>query len=263
LEENELYDRSLIVVTADHGTSFVPGQPRRVPDNETVAGVAAVPLLVKEPSQRRGRIEDTSVQTVDVLPTISEVLDAPVPWDDIDGTSLLTGDRTPAPELRMGAGGRIIDLSAVERRKFKVVREKFVLFAAEGRSIDPFKIGPRGTEDLVGRALDELTVGPPFDAVARVENLDAYQDVDPDADALPAAYLRGRLETSEGSDPTLLAVTLGGEIVAVTRTELGGDFFQAMLNAGSFQDGPNELALFVVEDPESAPRLRPVTLASL
>lgn len=263
LQESELYDHSLIVVTADHGASFVPGQLRRAVTPQTLAGVAPVPLLIKEPSQRLGRIEDDSAQTIDVLPTIADALNSPVPWDDIDGRSLLLTGSRPPPDPLIWAGGSTIDLAFVETQKFEVVREKFALFAAEGRSIDPFEIGPQGTEALVGRSLGELTVGPPFDAVARVENLDAYQDVDPDADALPAAYLRGRLETSEGSDPTLLAVTLGGEIVAVTRTELGGDFFQAMLNADSFEDGPNELALFVVEDPESAPRLRPVTLESL
>ena len=51
LKEVGLYDRSLIVITADHGVSFVPGQPFRGICQEIYPETLSVPLLVKLPGQ--------------------------------------------------------------------------------------------------------------------------------------------------------------------------------------------------------------------
>ena len=52
LHETGLYDRALIVVVADHGAGFVPGESARKVTAENVADIARVPLIVKLPGQR-------------------------------------------------------------------------------------------------------------------------------------------------------------------------------------------------------------------
>ena len=52
-----LYDRALVVVTADHGVSFRAGQKRRPLSDANLQDIAYVPLFVKLPHQKRGRIE--------------------------------------------------------------------------------------------------------------------------------------------------------------------------------------------------------------
>ena len=49
LEAAGLYDRALIVVTADHGMSFRSDAPPRIVTDANVADIAAVPLFVKYP----------------------------------------------------------------------------------------------------------------------------------------------------------------------------------------------------------------------
>jgi arylsulfatase A-like enzyme len=71
-----LFDRALVVVTADHGVSFQAGDSRRNVDVKNIGEIAGVPLLIKAPGQRRGRIVDSAATTQDILPTIGSLLGA-------------------------------------------------------------------------------------------------------------------------------------------------------------------------------------------
>jgi hypothetical protein len=71
-----LFDRALVVVTADHGVSFQAGDSRRNVDTKNIGEIAGVPLLIKVPGQRRGRIVDSAATTQDILPTIGSLLGA-------------------------------------------------------------------------------------------------------------------------------------------------------------------------------------------
>ncbi len=85
LDETGIYDRALIVVVADHGAGFVPGQSARKVTADNVADIARVPLLVKLPGQTTPKVDLRTARTVDILPTIADVLGIQVPWK-LDGT---------------------------------------------------------------------------------------------------------------------------------------------------------------------------------
>lgn len=88
LQQNGLYDRCLLVVVADHGVSFVPNQPRRTQTSANTHQLRPVPLFIKAPGQTEGQTDDAPALTVDVLPTVCELLGTPLPWK-VDGQSLL------------------------------------------------------------------------------------------------------------------------------------------------------------------------------
>ena len=58
-----LFDRALVVVTADHGVSFQAGVSRRNVGAKNIGEIAGVPLLIKAPGQPRGRIVDSAATT--------------------------------------------------------------------------------------------------------------------------------------------------------------------------------------------------------
>ena len=59
LRRLRLYDKAMIVVTADHGISSEVGrESRRKTDRRNVDEVAPVPLFIKAPRQPRGRTDD-------------------------------------------------------------------------------------------------------------------------------------------------------------------------------------------------------------
>ena len=84
LEEVGIYDRALVVVMADHGISFRAGEPTRKATARTFQDILAVPLFIKAPGQREGRIDDRALEVVDILPIVAELLGTELPWA-VDG----------------------------------------------------------------------------------------------------------------------------------------------------------------------------------
>ena len=118
LHETGLYDRSLVVVVADHGVSFRPHGERRRVEEGNMEEIAFVPLFVKPPGQTDGAIVDDHARTIDILPTIADILGVEVPWKT-DGRSLLAGGGD-GPDVRVGtSSGDVVvgdDEELVERR---------------------------------------------------------------------------------------------------------------------------------------------------
>ena len=95
LRELDLYDSSLIIITSDHGEML--GEHGEIEHGYFIYESAIkVPLIIKLPGQREGRVVDDVAGLVDIPPTICAALglDAPA---DIQGRDL-----TP---LLQGAGG--------------------------------------------------------------------------------------------------------------------------------------------------------------
>ena len=84
-------------------------------------------------------------------------------------------------------------------------------------------------------------------------------NVDTEAAKLPV-HLRARLWGSDVSHPSLIAISLNGSIVAVTRTYEDEDAtrLQAMIPALSLIDGANTLELAVVSPSDSGWVVSPI-----
>ena len=87
LKGQGLYDRALIIVTADHGEEF--GDHKRYQHLQVYDECCRVPLMIKFPGGRfGGRRVKSLVQLTDLYPTVLDVLG--IPWGPtIDGKSLL------------------------------------------------------------------------------------------------------------------------------------------------------------------------------
>jgi hypothetical protein len=101
LKDENIYDTALIIVTADHGVSFHPLQHRR--SAELVANPAEiinVPLFVKLPGQRDAAVSDENVESIDIAPTLAEVLGFELPWVT-DGSSVFDERASSRPRKRV------------------------------------------------------------------------------------------------------------------------------------------------------------------
>lgn len=90
LKRTGMYDRALVVVVADHGVSFRPGQSLRDVSPDTIQNIAPVPLFIKQPGGRNRGTDLAAAQTTDVLPTILDSIGAKPPAG-VEGVSLLSG----------------------------------------------------------------------------------------------------------------------------------------------------------------------------
>lgn len=100
LERTGRLDQSIVIVTADHGDSFehgsyLHGGPR------LSHGLIHIPLLIHLPGQQQHASIHQSAEQVDLLPTILDLIGAPIPsW--ADGTSLrpaLDGKTLPERDI--------------------------------------------------------------------------------------------------------------------------------------------------------------------
>ena len=71
-----LWDKSLVMITADHGISFEPGLVQRATDFSNpgqVTDLYTIPMFIKMPFQKTGTVDDCAVTNLDLLPTLLAV----------------------------------------------------------------------------------------------------------------------------------------------------------------------------------------------
>ncbi len=258
LRATELYDRSLIVVTADHGASFWPGASRREATEENRADILVVPLLVKTPFQSQGMVSDRNVETVDILPTIADVLGSPLPWP-VDGRSMLDDSLPPRSEKTFidAAGHEIIGRVALEApldAAGATLERKLSLFGSQADPQALFHIGRY--RDLIGRPPAELPVAPGSGLEVALSDARILEDLDP-GDRYAPARIVGSLGPAAGNVLDL-AVAVNGRIRAVTETyvDLDGDLeLAAMVPEESFREGFNQVEIFEILSGDAGPHL--------
>ena len=157
LKRLDLYDRTLIVLTSDHGDAFYEHgfiAHSTVPYEELVR----VPLIVKLPGGRfAGRSVDEQVRLVDVMPTVLAAVGVDPPAE-IAGCNLLPLVR--GGELPAECGRAVIEIAedgaypiaAVRTDRFKYIHhqhrddELYDLFADPGERTDLLAAGEPPTE---------------------------------------------------------------------------------------------------------------------
>jgi hypothetical protein len=252
LEDAGLYERALIVLTADHGTAFLPGAPRRHFTERTAGAIMRVPLIVKYPPDWVGTplVSDRNVEVIDIAPTVAHVLGVKLPWKP-DGVSLVD------PEEPERAIKRMYYNSAKQLRTYgregpdlsELLQRKVEIF--EGAA-NPFRIPrPPRFGGLIGRPIGGMRIEDGPVRIELSEQASRFSQMDVRADPVPFD-VAGRIDPPalEGR-PAYIAVAVNGTIQAVTRTwdtEPGGWLATPPLTV--WRDGRNDLQAFVIEEHE-------------
>ena len=230
LKEEDLYEQSLIVLTADHGVSFEPGSGRRdaPPESNLDANILPVPLIIKAPLQAGGRKDLRNAEVVDILPTIAQLLARELPWE-VDGVSLL-GKAVRSEKRAVRENEKVtVYSSSLER----------VESALNSAWIRKDWSAPGG--ELIGRALTEFEPG--YDPELRISlnHGEFFQSVSPGDNFLPA-HANGEIDWPGHAGAGLVFV-LNGKIVALSSSYAdGGKWkFSAMLPESGFRTGNNDL----------------------
>ncbi len=114
LRETGWYDRSIIVITSDHGEEFQ--EHGRFLHESVHESVARIPLLIRLPGgEPRGSVEALA-ESVDIVPTILDALGLEIP-DRLQGESLLPILEGDEPQTEFA----IIQSTAMRSSKWKVM----------------------------------------------------------------------------------------------------------------------------------------------
>ncbi|HEX6713542.1 MAG TPA: sulfatase-like hydrolase/transferase [Thermoleophilaceae bacterium] len=258
LRQTGLYDKAVIVVTADHGITFrVKGSPaepyrlgqigwRRDMTTYNAHDVAFVPLFVKKPGQDSAAIDDGWVRTLDILPTLlTQARVKPMPRA-VAGREL--GERRGAPEelqvLTNRAGLLELDPATLARRRAATIAERAARFGT-GADVDRlFAIGPNA--ELVGRSVGSLRVLRRLNV--RLWGPRRFLDVDLNGRRVPSNVI-GWVD-QKVAPGRALAVALNGRIAAVGRSfkPIGGlgVEFSLLVPESAFRQGRNDVRVYAL-----------------
>jgi len=253
LKELGIYDRSLVIVTADHGVHFEQGVfDRRRAKPATLESIAPVPLFVKLPHQKQGEVDRAIIETTDIMPTIADVLgvDPPEPTDGASVFSRAVQHRDVVKVLpRDFSDWMRVDGDEFAARKQALIDAKVERFGDGREGADRiYAVGPNA--ELIGQSAESLTAAA-GDSSMTVELTDpgAYDDVDPEGAVVPV-WLTGTVSGADG-DRRDVAIAVNGTIAAVSNTfRLAGrdsDLIAAMLPPSALRAGRNEVQIYEVD----------------
>lgn len=256
LRRTGLYDRSMVVITADHGVSFHPGHEDRWIDGENAGDVELVPFFVKAPGQSQGAIVDKQLQSIDELPTIAQSLGVDIPWK-IDGkaaSSMRGSGRSAVVDFRhIGEIERHFSFATLVRQRRQTLRHKTEVFGS-GR-LNPRFYGLGRYRVLCGREVSSFEVEPAGATTATLDHASDYLAVDPSS-AYEPAMVSGQLAGDGASSVRSVAIAVNSRIDAVTPPDrFGSGSFRAMLPDWALDDGRNEVAFYSISGPPKKPQL--------
>ncbi len=238
LRRDGLWDRALIVVTADHGNAVIPHVPRRNPTHANLGQIAPVPLFIKAPGEGRPRVVDQRVCTTDILPTMARLLGIEYPWP-----------RYPCPPGRVTVADSPDGQSTLPFARVETLRDAYVARIARSFGTDSgwgpvLRFGPH--PELVGRPVGTLSASPPDDASASLDEAGNLRDVNPRAPVVLASLLRGGI--SDADPGVALAAAVNGRVAAVGRSYAAhGDVRYSLLVPPRFlRRGANRVELYRV-----------------
>ena len=244
LDRTGLYDRALVIVLADHGASFRAGLPRRGISRATFADIAPVPLFVKYPHERRGGADGRPARTIDVLPTIADVLGVRIPWR-VDGRSLLGRPAAPEDVVVEAKETRLrVPTIRVAVELEDAVDRKSAMFGEGRHSL--YRLGTHTR--LLGTVVPTDTARSETMHVA-IQSSQLFTDVRKDAHVVPARVAgivtQGRLDRR-----TELAIAVNGRVRALARwfQGAGGQLFRVLVPESSLRDGYNRIDVYSVHD---------------
>ena len=260
LEEIGIWDRALVVVTADHGIAFRAGERHRIADAGNFQDILPVPLFIKAPGQREGRIDDRAIEVVDIVPIVAELIGTGLPWA-VDGRSTRAPARREAARLYRWSDLEPVSFTGVAGAMAAAARRRDTLLGSGDWHPSLWRRGPWGA--LVGTEVDVSGVEGRAHVQVRLDEPCALADVDPASGFVPA-HITGEVTGARKDEaPTVLAIAINGRIEAVTQTwkaPVHGreGYWSAIVPEGALRKGKNTLEVLVVTQVGAQTRLAPV-----
>ena len=248
LKKDGLYNDALIVVTADHGISFRSNDYLRIMGDSNLGDLMYVPLFIKTPNQDHGEIDDRRISTVDVLPTIADVLGIELPWS-ADGISALkknTPERSQIFFLDRGRYEVKVSPNSSLTSRNATLAWKLNLFGSGRKNSGLFRVGPH--KELILQPLSRLDVDE-GNLMVELDRAVFYENVDLNA-KFSDSQIGGRICLNSNDSVTFnLAISVNGIIRATTKTlpsKRGSAEWSAMVPETAFQPGKNEIEVFII-----------------
>ena len=267
LKRLDLYDASLLVITADHGASFTANLTRRRLQRVSAAEILPVPLFIKTPYQDRGVVDRRPIQTIDVLPTVADLLDLQIPWE-MDGLSAVDSDWPIERPIRA-----VTALHRKWRQHEFSLEELETRYDLLRRRLDLYGSGYGREFWALGRFAGLIGDRPKKRDIKSAEWLAATLNIPTEALSLEAdsnsgpAFLQGEIRSTRTLETECyLAIGVNGVIRAVVPVDRlhaskRRRTWSAVVPEESFQPGENRIRVFLLRERNRGVKLLEAALA--
>jgi hypothetical protein len=214
---------------------------------------------VKPPFLREGRVSDRAVESIDIVPTIADALDLPFPFP-VDGRSALDPALRPVVERRAGSVGRSWSIDASLPATWANLEAKRALLGEQPTWDDVWAVS--SAPELLGRRVDDLTMGAPSGLSYGLLDPGQFDHVDPARGEVPS-FVRGAVWAADAKAiPGEVAVAVDGVVRGVGHTfslqeltkimwivvdERATGAFAMMIPDNAFRTGANHVEAFAVD----------------
>ncbi len=247
LRSLDAWDTSTLVVTSDHGVDITRPRFSRDVHDDNEDGVLRIPLFIKGPGQTDGEVRDETATTLDVLPSLIDLLGIETDWE-MDGHSLFDGSEAGYDRaVTSDEYAPLLDYVADQQARLQ---------PGDGWS-SVLGIGENG--DVVGQRVADHAVGAPSGLTWSFEGAEALADPVA-AGGLVPVQLRGQVAGSDAA-PSDLVVAVDGVISGTI-----GGYVEAGDGAWSFtgllgpevEGGADEIVAYEVERSGDTVTLHPL-----
>jgi hypothetical protein len=248
LKESGRWDNTLLVVTADHGISFLPTMPQRhtdFSDMDQSNDVYRIPTFIKFPNQPAGKVSDCAMSNLDLLPTIIDVTETKTAWK-FAGQSV--ADECPAGRTRtvVSATGETAELAD----GFEVVRGRSDYYdSVVGRAGTLRRVAAIGlSASLVGQSVSAAPISSTV-ASWSVAQKKMFANVSTQKGARVPSLITGKIQLAKPLDVGTEGVVVIDGVAAGVIGELSGArdavSYTAILDYGLLTEGAHTVELYV------------------
>ena len=250
MKKSANWNRTMIIVTADHGLTFMPGESKRKlvdpAEPKTLEDLYRVPLFIKYPDQMQASVSDCPASAVDILATIIASTGIDAGWET-DGSDLSNScaDR-PSRKVVWGTGSTVLSTdfsAAVERARYY---DTWV--NAQGNVLDIVRVGQHGA--VVGTNVKATS---PVDesVVWSLDNADDFNKVGSGRFGFVPSQVQGSITAQRDIAKNEEALLMLGSRVIGVVSEVAGlkagesTTFRSTLHWASIPAGNNRVTLWI------------------
>jgi hypothetical protein len=254
LKSSGKWDSTMLVVTADHGISFIPASPQRntdFTDPDQVADVYRVPTFIKYPNQKSGTPSDCAITNLDLLPTIIDVTQTKTSWT-FAGESLAGDCPTGRTRDIISATGQ----GAVLSGGFEEVRERAAHYAEMVSNVGPIRnVASVGeSASLIGTRIGEHASDTRITKWTTKQKR-LFQNVSGKRGATIPGMITGEITFSQpleqGTEGIVVVDGIAAGVIGELSSARSSVNFAAVLDYTLLTPGPHTVELFV-RNPDGA-----------
>jgi hypothetical protein len=266
LKQQGLWDKALVLMTADHGTGFVPGDGTRALGERNAPGLMWVPMFIKAPHQTKGRIDDRNWEHVDLLPTLADMVGLSVPWK-VDGFSQVGPPRRQRTDKTFynHPGDLLIRPGPPNFKKVLNGVTDTTARAHQNGERGFYQFGPYA--DWIYKSPGEIGQVGGSPVTVKITDWDLFDTIDPDSPAVPS-LVAGKVTSETPPAGSVMVIAVNGQVGATPgfypqELEAPPAWFGGLVPDFLYKAGPGrpQLQLYLATKVGGGWQLRPVTIS--